>query len=250
VFKQNGAAAATPDVLKVKDVSYQPHTKAAIGRFFYKPSTSMTLYASSTIAYTFGTQAFGATSICQVMTSSGTSPSSTPSDLVNACVVSGSVITVTMAKDSTANFHVQLVGTAAWGAVAGTVTGTVTNYGNAVQTAGTASSTNVHTALSVVGTAATNCNDVSATLTTVTLTRSLTNVMDIGMLAFTITPKSAYSWGVNDYAFISFPSYYNPNIGEHIRCALYDTKAKADGERLYCACAWDYTLQVWGPSTA
>ena len=248
-FKQNGAKANPVDVLKVRDVKYEPHTKAAIGRFFYKPSTSMPLYATSTVMYTFGAQTFGTAPICQVMTSSGTSPSNTPSDLVNTCVISGSAITVTMAKDGAANFHVQVVGGAAFAAAAGTVTGTVTNFGNAVQTAGTASATNVHTAMAVVGTTATSCNDVSTVLTTVTLARSLVNVMDVGMLAFTITPK-AYDWDVNSFAFISFPTYYNPNVGEMIRCALYDTKTKADGERLYCATAWDYTLQVWGPATA
>lgn len=210
----------------------------------------MALYATSTIAYTFGSQAFGTGAICQVFTSSGTAPSTTASDLVNACVISGSVVTVTMAKDGAASFHVQIVGiVTGWGAVAGTVTGTVTNFGNAVQTAGTASNTNVHTALSVVGTAATNCNDVSTVATTVTLARSLVNVMDVGMMAFTITPKK-YDWDVNSYAFISFPTYYNPNIGDMMRCSLYDATKKADIERLYCATAWDYTLQVWGPATA
>jgi hypothetical protein len=248
-FKQNGAAATTPDVLKVRDVKYQPHTKAAIGRFYYKPSTSMPLYATSTIMYTFGSQTFGAGAICQVHTSSGTAPSGTPSDLVRTCAISGSVVTVTMAKDGAANFHVQIVGMSAWAATAGTVTGTVSNFGSAVQTAGSASVTNVHTALSVVGTTATSCNDVSAVATTVTLARSLVNIMDVGMLAFTITPKYA-DWGASDYAFISFPTYYNPTVGDMMRCALYDTKTKADSERLYCAMAWDYTLQVWGPATA
>jgi len=101
----------------------------------------------------------------------------------------------------------------------------------------------------IVGTTTTSSNDVSAVLTKAVVTRSLTNVMDAGMVAFTITPAGA-DWGVNDLAFISFPTYYNPNIGSMIRCALYDTKAKADGERLYCSVAWDYTLQVYGPSTA
>jgi hypothetical protein len=100
--------------------------------------------------------------------------------------------------------------------------------------------------LSVNGTAATNCNEPVAL--TATVARTLVNVMDIGMVAFTITPKGA-DWGADGLAYISFPTYYNPNIGM-LRCALYDTKAKADGERLYCNVAWDYTLRVMGPSTA
>jgi hypothetical protein len=31
---------------------------------------------------------------------------------------------------------------------------------------------------------------------------------------------------------------------------MYDATAKADGERLYCKVAWDYTLKVMGPATA
>jgi hypothetical protein len=84
---------------------------------------------------------------------------------------------------------------------------------------------------------------------TAVVARALVNVMDVGMVSFTITPKGA-DWGSDGLAYISFPTYYNPNIGEMMRCALYDTKAKADGERLYCNVAWDYTLRVMGPSTA
>jgi hypothetical protein len=127
-FKQDGTAST--DVLKVKDVMYQPNSKTAVGRFYYKPSTTMSLYAAySTIAYTFGSQTFGAGAICQVFTSSGTAPSMVPSDLVSNCVISGSTVTLTMAKTSTANFHVQITGMDAFLAAAGKVTGTVTNFG-------------------------------------------------------------------------------------------------------------------------
>lgn len=96
----------------------------------------MALYATSTIAYTFGSQTFGTGAICQVFTSNGKVPSAVPSDLVSDCVVSGSSVTVTMAKDSTANFHVQIVGMDAWLASAtNKVSGTVTNFGVAVQVA-------------------------------------------------------------------------------------------------------------------
>jgi hypothetical protein len=82
-MKQDGATST--DVLKVKDVAYHPNSKTAVGRFVFKPQTTMSLYAgasSSTIAYTFGSQTFGDSAICQVFTSSGTMPSTTPSDLV------------------------------------------------------------------------------------------------------------------------------------------------------------------------
>jgi len=130
-FKQDGTKST--DVLKVKDVMHCPNSKGAVGRFAYKPQTTMSLYAAnSKISYTFGTQAFGTGAICQVFTSSGTKPSMTPSDLVSKCEIAGSVIDVTMAKSSTANFHVVIVGMAAWSATAGKVTGTVTTYTSAV----------------------------------------------------------------------------------------------------------------------
>jgi len=84
---------------------------------------------------------------------------------------------------------------------------------------------------------------------TVVVARTLVNVMDIGMIQFTVTPKGA-DFGKDSLAFISFPTYYNPHIGCMMRCSMYDTKAKADGERLYCKVAWDYTLKVMGPATA
>lgn len=68
------------------------------------------------------------------------------------------------------------------------------------------------------------------------------------MVEFTITPKTE-AFGKDNTAWISFPTYYNPNIGSMMRCSLYDTKGNKDGERLYCNVAWDYTLRVMGPST-
>jgi hypothetical protein len=73
--------------------------------------------------------------------------------------------------------------------------------------------------------------------------------MDIGMVELTITPK-LNDFGADSFAFVSFPSYYNPTLGDMMRCSLYDATGKKDGERLYCKVAWDWTLQVWGPATA
>lgn len=92
-------------------------------------------------------------------------------------------------------------------------------------------------------------NDLTSATFTLVVARSLKNVMDVGMVGFTITPK-LNDFGADSFAFIQFPHYYNPMIGDMMRCSLYDSTAAADGERLYCAVAWDYTLQVWGPATA
>jgi hypothetical protein len=246
-MKQDGTAST--DVLKVKDVNYQPNTKTAIGRFYYKPSTTMSLYAAhSKIAYTFGSQTFGTTAICQVFTSSGAAPSAVPSDHVSDCVISGSTVTLTMAKSGTANFHVQITAMDAWLAAAGKVTGTVTNFGVAVQTQDSDATKQyaMPEAKSPVVVGQSNTPDGTMT---VVVARSLVNVMDVGMISFTVTPKKQ-DFGKDDLAFISFPAYYNPYIGCGMRCAMYDTKAKADGERLFCKVAWDYTLKVMGPATA
>lgn len=73
--------------------------------------------------------------------------------------------------------------------------------------------------------------------------------MDVGVVKFTVTPKHA-DFGKDGIALISFPTYYNPNVGRGLRCALHDATAKKDVERLYCKVCWDYTLEVRGPATA
>ena len=116
-----------------------------------------------------------------------------------------------MAKDSTANFHVQVVGMDAWLASAtNSVTGTVTNFGIAVQTQNSDATKQVK--MAVVGTTTASSNEPLATMTAV-VARSLVNVMDVGMISFTITPKGA-DWDANSLAFISFPTYYNPCLGD------------------------------------
>lgn len=102
--------------------------------------------------------------------------------------------------------------------------------------------------MAVVGTGTSDSNTPTSTMTVV-VARTLVNVMDIGMISFTITPKGS-DFGADSLAFISFPTYYNPTIGCMMRCSLYDVKGKKDGDRLYCNVAWDYTLRVMGPSTA
>jgi hypothetical protein len=53
-FKQNTAADTTAATLKITQFKYEPNSKTALGRFYYKPSTTMSLYTGSTIEYTFG----------------------------------------------------------------------------------------------------------------------------------------------------------------------------------------------------
>lgn len=167
------------------------------------------------------------------------------SDKVSNCVISGSTVTITMAQTTTVNFHVQITAMDAWAATTGSVTGTVSNFGVSVQTEDS-TATNQY-ALAVVGTTAALSNAPLATMTVV-VARTLVNIMDVGMVEFTVTPK-LYPFGKDSLAYISFPSYYNPFIGCMMRCSMYDATAKKDGERLYCNVAWDYTLRVMGPAT-
>jgi hypothetical protein len=249
-FKMKQDGTASTDVLKIKNVLYVPNSKTAIGRFYFQPSTTMKLYSGSTVDYTFGGQTWGTKGICSVMNANaaGTAPGATHSDTASSCVVADTKITVTMGKAASANFFVQVVGVNAWAASATkAITGNVINFAQTVQTQHTDATKNTM-ALAIVGTTTGASNEPTGTMTAV-VARSLVNVMDCGMISFTITPKGA-DFGANSLAFISFPTYYNPSIGGMMRCSLYDTKAKADGERVYCKVAWDYTLQVFGPATA
>lgn len=153
-----------------------------------------------------------------------------------------------MASDSTANFHVQITGMDAWLASATNkiATGYVKSFTASVQVVETDATKQY--AMPIVGTTTASSNEPLATMTVV-VARSLVNVMDVGMVEFTITPKGA-DFGADGLAYISFPTYYNPNIGSGLRCSLYDATKKADDVRLYCNVAWDYTLRVMGPATA
>lgn len=108
------------------------------------------------------------------------------SDYVSNCVISGSTVTITMAQTKSVNFHVQITGMDAWAATAGKVTGTVTNFGASVQTED--STTTNQFDLPVVGTTTASSNEPLGTMTVV-VARKLVNVMDIGMVEFTVTPK-------------------------------------------------------------
>ena len=170
-----------------------------------------------------------------------------PSDIVSNCVISGSTVTLTMGKDSSANFHVSIVGMDAWAASAtNKVTGSVTSF-TIVDQSTDATAANQY-AMHVEGTTTASSNKVATVLTAV-VARSLVNVMDIGMVSFTITSDKTI-FNSDSMAVISFPSYYNPNIGSMLRCTLYDVKGKKDSETLYCKVQWGYTLAIMGPSTA
>lgn len=87
------------------------------------------------------------------------------------------------------------------------------------------------------------------TVGAVVLTRTLTNVMDIGMLNFEIEVKEQ-ELNADSCVCLSVPTYYNPTVGGMPRCAYWDATAGADLETVFCASTMDWSLTVWGPTTA
>lgn len=43
---------------------------------------------------------------------------------------------------------------------------------------------------------------------------------------------------------ISFPTYYRPDLGDGVLCALSFNETT---EPIWCELAWDFTLKLWGP---
>ncbi len=126
-FKQDGAW--TAKYLTVVSPTFEPNTKDAMGRFYFKPSfqSPATVWPGSIFEYTFGSHSFGSEATCQVRTGS-TGPTGAMSDAVSICLISSSKIKVTLAKTiSTVDFFVVINRASAWQG-AGEVSGTVNAY--------------------------------------------------------------------------------------------------------------------------
>jgi hypothetical protein len=130
-YSQDGTAVAT--VLSIKDVAYYPNSKTARGRLSYKLKDTATVYAgSTTVAYVFGGQTFGADAKCQIYAEStemrGFAGDTMMSDRVTNCVIAGQTVTVTLATTRT-DFHVTIVAMDAWLASdTNKITGTQQNF--------------------------------------------------------------------------------------------------------------------------
>jgi hypothetical protein len=101
--------------------------------------------------------------------------------------------------------------------------------------------------MAVAGTAAGNSNTPGSTLKVVAA-RTLINVMDVGMVDFTVT-STVMAFGAGQVAIVSWPHYYNPCVGA-IRCELYDVTNKKASEQLFCHMLWDHTMMIMGPAKA
>lgn len=218
-YSQDGTASSTD--LSIKDVAYVPNSKNARGRLSFKAKDTATIYGgSTTLAYTFGGQTFGSDARCQIFnedTSMRGFPGDTMmSDRVSNCVIAGQTITLHLA-DSRADFYVAVVAMDAWLASdTNSVTGTQTNFGVSTRTTtGTADDQYKMPTLTNIALANNKVklkNQMSNTPTAgeIEVTRSLTNVMDLGMIQYKITVKGTYSLDGDSWVMLTFPTYYNP----------------------------------------
>lgn len=83
-----------------------------------------------------------------------------------------------------------------------------------------------------------------ATTLKVTVTRTLNNPMDIGMVNFAVT--SGIDVTSAQVMLVTWPHYFNPNVGM-VRCELYGTNAPV--EQLHCRMLWDHMMLIEGPAT-
>jgi hypothetical protein len=157
---------------------------------------------------------------------------------VSECTVSGSKVTVKMAASSV-DFFVVVNRAAAWTSTGSfKISAELKNYGSKVQETDNASGKQM---------ALTAAKTAMATDTTLVVEKTLHNTMDTGSLRFKVTFKKLATWGATNHAFVEFPSYYKPNVGEYLTCAVEDSK-KVQKELLYCEMRWDFSLKIWGPA--
>jgi hypothetical protein len=248
-YQQDGTQVTT--VLSIKDVAFVPNSKNARGRLTYKPKDFTALYGSeSTIAYTFGGQTFGAGAMCQIFAEDsnnrGFPGMIMASSAVSNCVISGGTVTLTL-TGTTANFHVAIIAMDAWLASdSNKVTGQQNNFGASVRTTtGTTDDQYQMVTLTAYGSNKSKMKGLYSNTPTVgeiEVTRSLTNIMDLGMIQFKVTVKGTYSVDADSYLCITFPTYYNPGVGNWNmpRCAWRDAENTADAETVFCMPCWDW----------
>lgn len=206
------------------------------------------MYAGySKIDYTFGLQKFGANTVCKVFETLDSMPNlMNPYTGVSECTVSESTVTILMAVDGTSpSFHVQLTSFGAWTAPASNkIDGNLKSFTTTILKADDDKKKAV---MAIGGTAAGQSNTPASDLAVVAA-RTLINVMDVGMVDFTVTSKNM-DFGSGQVAIVSWPYYYNPCVGM-VRCELYDVTAKKPLEQLYCKMLWDHTMMIMGPAKA
>jgi len=85
--------------------------------------------------------------------------------------------------------------------------------------------------------------------TTVTLAKSMSNVMDTGSVTLGFTLGVLTELTSTARMYVDVPKSYRPDMGDMVRCQLADNTSVVL-EELYCEMQWDWSLKVWGPRTA
>jgi hypothetical protein len=208
----------------------------------FKPVNSWhASYAGQTVwTYQFGTN-FGSDAVCQALSSRTTGAFSTQ---VSKCVISGggANVEVTMGVDGTPNFWIQILSSYTLEEFTDSdkIEGSLANFGDELLT-------NAEVDANDYG-MPTGANTPAAS-TTLTLAKSMNNVMDSGAVTLTFTLGVLTELTSNARMYVDIPKSYRPNLGNLFRCQLCDGEGEMM-EELFCEMRWDWSLMVWGPRTA
>lgn len=91
--------------------------------------------------------------------------------------------------------------------------------------------------------------NVPAANTTVTLVKTMNNVMDVGSVTLGFTLGVLTELDSHARVYVDVPKSYRPDLGTDFRCQFRDA-AGVVLEEVWCEMRWDWSLMVWGPRTA
>jgi len=148
-----------------------------------------------------------------------------------------------MGVDGTPNFWIQVLSSYTLGNFTSTdvVKGNLANFGDQLVVAQTPDTDNTNTM-------PTGAN-VPAANTTVTLAKSMFNVMDTGSVTLTFTLGVLTELDSHARLYVDVPKSYRPDLGSNIRCLFNDAEGVLV-EEVFCEMRWDWSLMVWGPRAA
>lgn len=148
-----------------------------------------------------------------------------------------------MGVDATPNFWIQILSSYELAAFTADdkVTGNLKNYADTLVSAQTPVGDNTN-AMPIGA-------NTPAASTTVTLAKSMNNVMDTGSVTLTFTLGVLTELDSNARVYVDVPKSYRPNLGGNVRC-MFNDAAGVLVEEVYCEMRWDWSLMVWGPRSA
>ncbi len=155
---------------------------------------------------------------------------------VSACTITNSTIVLYIDRDLlSVDFFVEIINPNPYTFHDSAITGNLMNFGQMIQTLSKSSKTRYSLPSEKI---------LQPVLTSVKLTKRYCQLFDIGVLEFKISLQSIAQWDKQGFALVTFPFYYQANLGDNIICTfvLFDEE-----EDMYCAMEWDWTLRIWGP---